>query len=67
MEKTVNIKWASPDTAIIKTLKKNNSILLSKEELIELQTELSRFISFYEKDFGTYYENPEENKSQTGC
>ena len=51
MTKPVHIKWAGPNTPVIKLNRNDTRLVLNKRELVELRDEINAFMKYYAKDF----------------
>ena len=47
------VKWAGPNTPYIKLSNSERQRILNKQELMELHSEISKFVEFYKTDFET--------------
>ena len=51
MTKLTHVKWAGPNTPMIKLTENERKLVLSKRELLDLQFQISAFLEFYKEDF----------------
>lgn len=50
-EKLTHVKWASSNMPMIKVVRNNTRLYLTKRELLSLRDEIDEFISYYSRDF----------------
>lgn len=51
MTKKVHVKWIGPNDPMIRIVRNDARLYLTKRELLELRQEIKEFINFYSEDF----------------
>jgi hypothetical protein len=51
MTQTLYVKWAGPNTPVVRLDRNNDRLYLNKRELVDLRDEINHFLKFYHDDF----------------